>query len=188
MCGFFAQFLRHPRSVGAVAPSGKNLALKMTEPIDFDAVDVIVEYGPGTGAFTRRLAACKRAETVLICIEKNKAFYDTLVKEFAQKEIPNLHIVHGDVADAAEILAIHGLTQADCIVSGLPFTSLPKETSVRIFGVTQKILGAGNFITFQYTKVKQKFFEAYFNVADILRVRKNLPPAYVYVLKNKNDA
>ncbi len=53
MFKFLRQYVMHPRSVGAIAPSGKNLALKMMEPIDFNNAKVIVEYGPGTGSFTK---------------------------------------------------------------------------------------------------------------------------------------
>lgn len=187
MCKFFWQFLRHPRSVGAIAPSGKSLSAKMTEPIDFEKAKIIVEYGPGTGAFTKRLLEKKREDTALICIEKNVKFAKTLEREFSDKLSDNFRIIHGGAEETDAILAKYGYNGADYIVSGLPFTSLPKELSVKIFGVTQKVIGSdGKFITFQYSKAKQKFFEEYFNTHDILRVRKNLPPAHVFVLKNKS--
>lgn len=185
MCKFLMQFLRHPRSVGAIAPSGKNLSEKMVEPINFRAANVIVEYGAGTGSFTRELLKRKREDTFLISIEKNDKFVKILKKEFPEEGVKNFRIVHGGAEDACEILALHGYGQADYVVSGLPFTSLPKDLSVKIFGETQKAIGNGKFITFQYSKVKQKFFEEYFDFVEILHVKKNLPPAYVFVLENK---
>ena len=50
--GFFLEYLRHPSTIGAVAPSSRWLARKMIEAIRFNRCKCIVEYGPGTGAFT----------------------------------------------------------------------------------------------------------------------------------------
>lgn len=140
MCKFLMQFLRHPRSVGAIAPSGKNLSEKMVEPINFQTAKIIVEYGAGTGSFTRELLKRKREDTLLISIEKNDKFVKILKKEFPEDGEKNFRIVHGGAEDACEILALHGYEQADYVVSGLPFTSLPKNLSVKIFGETQKAI------------------------------------------------
>jgi len=101
------------------------------------------------------------------------------------KDIKNVHIVKDSAENVIEILKSLGFDHADYIVSGLPFTSLPKNVSLKIFNETKKIINKGYFITFQYSKVKRHFFEKYFDFQDILRVLKNLPPAYVFVLKNK---
>jgi len=183
MLSFLKEYIMHPRSVGAVAPSGKNLSIKMMEPINFEKADVIVEYGPGTGSFSRELVKRKKEGTVLILIEQNEKFCEILNHEF--KDIKNVHIVKDSAENVIEILKSLGFDHADYIVSGLPFTSLPKNVSLKIFNETKKIINKGYFITFQYSKVKRHFFEKYFDFQDILRVLKNLPPAYVFVLKNK---
>ena len=59
MLNFFWQYLRHPRSIGAIAPSSKKLARKMVQPIDFSRASCIMEFGPGTGVFTDELAESK---------------------------------------------------------------------------------------------------------------------------------
>lgn len=185
MWKFFKQFIIHPRSVGAISPSGKSLSEKMMEPIDFDSAKVIAEFGPGTGSFTREIIARKKADTVLISIEKNKEFYKILCDEFGDKNIPNFHLINGSAENADELLAGYGINKVDYIVSGLPFTSLPKTQSERIFNITKKIIGDGRFITFQYSKIKRKLFEKHFDFDYIIRENRNLPPALVFVLKNK---
>ena len=71
---FLLEYLKNPRTIGAVAPSGNNLARKMIKPINFKSANVIVEYGSGTGSFTRELVIHRKPETVLILIEQNKKF------------------------------------------------------------------------------------------------------------------
>lgn len=51
---FLLEYIKNPRYIGAVAPSGKQLASKMISEIDFEKAKCIIEYGPGTGAFTEK--------------------------------------------------------------------------------------------------------------------------------------
>ena len=64
--GLFAEFLNHPRKIGAIAPSGKRLSEKMMMPIDFASVKAIIEYGPGTGSFTKELVTWRRSDTLFL--------------------------------------------------------------------------------------------------------------------------
>ena len=181
--GIFAEFLKHPRKIGAIAPSGKYLSAKMMLPIDFTSAKVIVEYGPGTGSFTKELVARRRSDTALILIEQNKAFCEQLRASF--DDLPNLFIVHGSAENVGQYLEARGVHGADYIVSGLPFASLPAAVSDNILNATKLALGQdGKFITFQYSLVKKKFMEQYFQVINCWKVIKNIPPAFVLVMKN----
>ncbi|MCI8525338.1 MAG: SAM-dependent methyltransferase [Oscillospiraceae bacterium] len=184
MANFLIQFLKHPRSIGAIAPSSRFLAAKMMEPIDFAAAACIVEYGPGSGAFTRELVRRKRPATALILVEQNPAFAGPLRARYGAE--PNVHVIQGSAADVMDLLTQHGFDRADYIVSGLPFTSLPPELSAQILTATQEALGAeGTFITFQYSMVKKALFARYFTLADTRWEPRNLPPAHTLVLKMK---
>lgn len=55
---------------------------KMMEPVKFQNASCIVEYGPGTGVFTKELVRRKNNKTKLIVIEQNRLFCDTLKKKF----------------------------------------------------------------------------------------------------------
>ena len=184
--GIFTEFLKHPRKIGAIAPSGKHLAAKMMMPIDFTSAKVIIEYGPGTGSFTEELIARRNPDTVLILIEQNKAFCEQLRASF--DNLPNLFIMHGSAGNVGQYLEACGVHSADYIVSGLPFASLPAAVSDKILNATKPALGQeGKFITFQYSLVKKKFLERYFQMTNCLKVIKNLPPAFVLVMKNYDE-
>ena len=181
--GIFMEFLKHPRRIGAVAPSGKHLAVEMMTPIDFTSANVIVEYGPGTGSFTKELVARRKPGTALILIEQNKTFCDRLWASYGG--LPDFFLAHGSAGSVGRCLEACGVHSADYIVSGLPFTSLPAALSDRILNAAKPALGQdGKFITFQYSLAKKKFLEQYFQIVDCRKVVKNLPPAYVLVMKN----
>jgi SAM-dependent methyltransferase len=52
---FITRFASAPTNIGAVFPSSRDLAEAMLHGIELQPGDVVVEYGPGTGAFTELL-------------------------------------------------------------------------------------------------------------------------------------
>ncbi|WP_234124357.1 class I SAM-dependent methyltransferase [Clostridium hydrogenum] len=180
---FIKQYIKNPRTVGAVAPSSKKLAYKMVEDIDFFNASCIVEYGPGTGAFTEKILNKKRDNTIFIAIEYNAEFYKILKEKFKDK--PNFILINDSAENLKQHLNNYKINKVDYIVSGLPFASLPDAMSRRILLVTKEILkGKGEFITFQYSLFKMKLFRTYFDKIIRKKVFLNLPPAYVLKCKN----
>ncbi|MDN7240321.1 rRNA adenine N-6-methyltransferase family protein [Planococcus sp. N028] len=176
---FISQYVKHPRSVGAVLPSSPQLTQQMVASINFDIAQCIVEYGPGTGVFTDQLIQKKRENTLLLVFENNEKFHRILQQKY--EGIKNVHIIYDSAEHVSRYLRKYGFTNADYIVSGLPFASLPKEVSEQILTETRKVLGTeGEFITFQYTKFKQKYFKTFFSDIEINKVILNMPPAFVF--------
>ncbi len=182
MLRFLREYIKTPDTIGAIAPSSRRLAAAMTDVIDFQRARCIVEYGAGTGVFTREVAAGKRPDTVYIVIEQNERFYGMLRRQF--QGMPGVVLVHGDAGDVCRFLNEQGFGHADYIISGLPFTSLPEQTSRRILAQTRKAIGKeGVFVTFQYTLLRKKLLESYFRIQRTVRVWCNLPPAYVLQMR-----
>ncbi len=69
----------------------------------------------------------------------------------------------------------------DLIISGIPFLSLNKKTSMRILKqVHQSLLkNQGKLVLFQYTQGCEPLFSRYFSFTKE-RVYRNFPPAWVY--------
>lgn len=180
---FIFQYLAKPRTVGAVLPSSKYLANKMTCNINFSQANCIVEFGPGTGVFTKELLKKRRPDTILLLFENNTDFCHMLKEQFAQEK--NLHIINDSAEKIGQYLSQHNIQQADYVVSGLPFASLPKDVSVNILTKTKEHLNPnGYFITFQYTLLKKAFIDQFFKDIKITREILNIPPAYVFSCKN----
>lgn len=175
---FLKQYFKAPRTIGAVAPSSKWLAEKMVGDIDFENANCIVEYGPGTGVFTEKLLEKKKPDTILFLLETNKEFCTQLRKKYESNH--SVIIVYGSAEHVDSYLKKYGIKKVDYIVSGLPFTSLPKDVSEEILLKTRNLLGKdGMFITFQYTLLKKALFDRFFEKIEHERVYLNIPPAYV---------
>lgn len=175
---FVFDYIKNPRSVGAIAPSGKYLAYKMIDSINFEEVSCIVEFGPGTGIFTEKILSRVKEDTKVILVEVNKEFYNSLIEIYGHKK--NVIIINDSAENIDIILNKHNIEKVDYILSGLPFASLPKEVSKTILTKSVEILkGDGDFITFQYSLFKLDFFKNYFKKVNYKKEIRNIPPAYV---------
>lgn len=187
MLDFLKEYAKHPRTVGAVKASGKRLAKKMMKAVDFGTAKCIVEYGPGTGVFTREILSRKKEETMLFLIEKNDAFYYKMRTLYGARQ--DIVVIQGSAEEADRLIRAHGVKHADAVISGLPFASLPQDVAYRICKATRHIIGRdGRFITFQYTNLRKEFFEKYFTFENIFFEAVNVPPAKVFVMKNREKA
>ena len=183
---FLRQFVRSPRTVGAVMPSSASLAHAMLAPVDFTAARTIVEFGPGTGAFTREIAARLRPGCRYLGIELNPVFVRSLAVAY-----PRLSFVHGSVADLARILAIQGIGSIDAIVCGLPWATLPVSLQEQVFAAIDGALAPGGvFVTFGYFQslvlpgaqaLRRRLRRSFAEVARSPVVWRNVPPAFAYI-------
>ncbi|MDE5936357.1 MAG: SAM-dependent methyltransferase [Ruminococcus sp.] len=183
---FIIEYIKHPQTIGAVAPSSKYLAENMIKNINFANCSAIAEYGAGTGIFTAEVIRHRKKGTKFLVVEQNKHFYNILCKKFGKCR--DVLIVHGDARNLEKYMSKYNIDKIDYIISGLPFASLPSDISDRILASTRKILAknGGKFITFQYTLFKKKLFERFFDIEDISVALRNFPPAFVFTMIQKD--
>jgi len=189
---FLQQFMRSPLTVGALAPSSRALANTMLAPIDFARVGNVVEFGPGTGAFTRGIAPRLRAGCRYLGIELNPAFVRELTISF-----PRLSFVHGNVADLTRILDSQGIAAVDAIVCGLPWATLPIALQETVFAEIDRTLAPGGvFVTFGYLQslvlpgawaLRRRLRRHFGDVRRSSVVWANIPPAFAYICRKHGE-
>jgi phospholipid N-methyltransferase len=141
---FLGAMLRNPRSVGAIVPSSPYLARHMV--LGIAGAAQVIELGPGTGVFTGEIVRRVGPRGRVLAVDTNRSFVDRL-----QRAWPHVNCVHASAETLPALAAAHGMAVADHIISGLPFASLPAETTRRILdGVHQTLRVGGTFTTFQY--------------------------------------
>lgn len=181
---FLRQYVCNPRKIGAVYPSSGFLADKMLSGVHFQSAKYIVEYGPGTGVFTDKIMEYRNLDTIVMLIESNEEFYQFLKEKY--KNESNIIIIKGSAENIDRYVKEYRIPYVDYVISGLPFTSLPKNVSDDILFKTKEILGNnGKFITFQYTLLKKSVISQFFNQIDISHEYRNIPPAFVLNCKNE---
>jgi phospholipid N-methyltransferase len=182
---FLGQFLRAPASIGAVAPSSRQLAAAVCAPIPERGEPTVVELGPGTGSFTAEIQQRLAGRGHHLAVELNEPMAERLATRF-----PDVDVVHGDAAQVGELLGERGLRQADVVVSGLPWAAFP-------LGLQQDLLSAvatsmspvAAFTTFSYIhaiplssarRFRELLAERFEEVVRGRTVWRNTPPAFVF--------
>ncbi len=175
---FFRGFLKHPVMVASVIPTWKRVIKKMLARVDLGKADVIVEYGPGVGAFTGPILDRMHSQAKLIVIDTNAHFIDYLTGRFDDARL----IPTTASADAVcSILSTHGLEQADYIISGIPFLTLPPGLGDRIVAQTVKALKPGGaFLVYLFSSRVHAMMAPYFARIDYAFEPINMPPARLY--------
>ena len=181
---FLCAFLRHPRTVGAVAPSSKALARAMCADLQVEPDGLVLEFGPGTGPFTAQIRRQLPDPGCYLGIEREPGFVRLL-----QQRYPNLSFVLGSAADAVELHARWGDRAVSHIISGLPFASLPPPVQDGVIDTVWRLLRPGGvFRTFQYVhayslpaafRFRRRMQTLFGQVNRSRFVMWNLPPAFV---------
>ena len=178
LLSFMRQYLKSPRTAGALLHSSKYVAQRMMAKIDFENARYLVEYSPGTGAFTGYLLKARKQDTVVLLFESNKEFYELLQKKFGHE--PNLYIIRDSANAIGQYMEKHNIPWIDYAVSSVPLTHISIHEATSLLHQSKKhLIQGGRFVSFQYSLTKQGLFQAYFKKIEITREMRNLPPAYV---------
>jgi phosphatidylethanolamine/phosphatidyl-N-methylethanolamine N-methyltransferase len=181
---FLGRFATEGTKVGALFPSSRELAEAMLEGIAFEAGDIIVEYGPGTGAFTELILERLPEGARYLGIERDPHFHGHLVERF-----PGVDFHKGSAEEIRELLDNRGWSNPRLILSGLPFASMPHDIQELILTATRDVLhDEGEFRTFTYPicwylSGSMRFRKVALNHFGEHRksktINKNIPPAKV---------
>ena len=181
---FLKEFFKERKTVGAIRPSSKSLGNKMLKNVDFKSSDTIVEFGPGTGVFTRRIIKKMNPNAKLYVFEFHEPFFKKLHKEF--KENPNVQIIYDSAENLMKYLEADKKQHADVIISSLPLTNFDQSLKAKILEAAETALKPnGNYIQFQYSLNARRLLVKTFDSVSIQFTANNLPPAFVYTCKKK---
>jgi phospholipid N-methyltransferase len=169
---FFKRFLTSPQSIGAVMPSGIQLARTMAASIK--PGDRVLEIGAGTGALTQSILNRLDSPAQLTSVEIDPE----LCKEFT-KNFPSVHLITGDAEDI-----LKASSNFDAIISGIPFAVMEPTKRDRMFTlIGERLSPGGMFVAFQYSLSSKTELEKLFKDVQVKFSPLNIPPAAVYICR-----
>jgi phospholipid N-methyltransferase len=174
---FLQGFLKRPKEVGSIIPSSRFLERRVVRLADVREARTLVELGPGTGGTTRAILRAMAPEARLLAIEINTRFARLL------RHMPDsrLAVHEGSAAEIAEALAAHDLPAADAILSGIPFSTMPRELGLDILrSVHDSLAPGGLFVAYQVRDRVEDLGRCVFGDAQVQTVMLNVPPMRVY--------
>lgn len=175
---FAKNFAKHPNMIGWMFPSSRFVVEQVLRQIDWERTRTIVEFGPGVGTFTRDILERMHPDAKLVAFETNGEFCQFLTDSLND---PRFVLLHESAAQIDSALKRLGLPAADCVISGIPFKTIPEELRGEIVRNTHAALRPqGQFLVYQLSGVVRPYLESVFG-----RVRQDfefmsIPPGRLF--------
>jgi phosphatidylethanolamine/phosphatidyl-N-methylethanolamine N-methyltransferase len=181
---FLREFARDPLHTAAVSPSSAALAAAMVAPLPVTGDPMVVELGPGTGAFTSAIQHRLGGRGRHVAVERHAGWAELLAHRH-----PDVDVVCADAGALAAVLAERNITRVDAVVSGLPWIAHSPDLHAAITGT---LAADGAFTQFAYSwtrwapPARRQLADLRARFADVTTSRivwRNLPPAVVHLAR-----
>ncbi|HEX7035283.1 MAG TPA: methyltransferase domain-containing protein [Pseudomonadales bacterium] len=175
-----AAWLRSPRQVGALVPSGAHLAFAMAREVP--AGDGwVVELGGGTGSITTGLLKSGIEPDRLVVVERDPRLAACLRARF-----PECRVICGDACRLPQLLADAGVEgPVRAVVSSLPLLSMAPLRRARVMrAVSRALNGQGVMVQFTYgvhcPVPSRTLARVGARAVRTARIWRNVPPASIW--------
>ena len=184
---FLREFVRHPVHTASCTPSSRALAEVMCAPVPADGDPVVVELGPGTGAFTDLIAERLGGRGHHLAVELNPRLAALL-----QRRHPGLDVAVAPAAELPALLAERGLAGCDVVVSGLPWAAWPETTPLLTEVLAAALHPDGALTQFGYAwtrrarparRLRHRLDQVFAEVVSGPAILRNVPPAFVHTAR-----
>lgn len=175
---FLRGFIAHPDQVGSVIPSSHALEQRLVHNARLLRARCVVELGPGTGGTTRAFLRAMPASAHLLAVELNEDFAARLRTSIRD---PRLTVVQGSAELIDRFVSEQGLPAPDAVISGIPFSTMPREVADRIAAEIARVLApGGRFVAYQFRAHVAGYATPYLGNARKEWELINIPPVRVF--------
>lgn len=165
------------KNVASITPSTRFCVKRTCKYIDFSRPRTILEFGPGTGVYTRYLLERLPSGSELHAFEMNSAF----VKKLKEIKSNTLSVYEADAGRMPEILPDSYIERIDYIVSGIPFSFLDDNTRNSILNTCYRYLNPGGaFLAYQTSGHLKEPLSTIFDDVTTEYEILNIPPMMIY--------
>lgn len=175
---FLKGFFRRPADVGSVVPSSGHLERRIVRVAQLSQAQSVVELGPGTGGTTRALLQALPASARLLAIELDPQF----AEHVAQLEDRRLVVHQGSAQELSDAVSAHHLAAPDCIISGIPFSTMPAAVGRAVIeAVCEALKPGGVFVAYQLRDAVAQIARPVLGEPEVTEIEwLNVPPMRVY--------
>jgi phospholipid N-methyltransferase len=155
----------------------------MLDLADFGEARTVVEFGAGTGVYTREILNRLRPDGRLLSFELDEDLASAVSARLAD---PRMRVINDSAELATRYIEEYAEGErADILVSSVPFTSLPAETRDGLLGAAREALKpGGRMLVLQYSNAVLSDLERFFGPVRRRISPVNLPPAFLFACDN----
>lgn len=165
------------KHVASVTPSSRFCVKRVCNGLDFINTRKIIEYGPGTGVFTKYLLKHLPSDAEVVTLETNKNFVDQL----NALQDPRLTVFRDGVENIDHLIDDSWYDATDMILSGIPFSFLDDSDKEKILNTSYKLLKpGGQFLAYQTSGHLKETLQNHFDSLNTEMEWRNLPPMMIY--------
>jgi phospholipid N-methyltransferase len=174
---FLKGFLRRPADVGSVIPSSRFLERRIIRYAELDTAQCVVELGPGTGGTTRAFLDKMKPDSHLLAIELDPQF----CKIVRQNHDRRLIVHQGSAEDLPELIEHYRIPPPQVVISGIPFSTMPREVGERVIEAIRDTLRPGGlFVAYQFRAAVADIARPILGEPEISPELINIPPMRVF--------
>lgn len=180
---FLQEFLKNPRQVASILPSSSFLEHHIVELSEIRTARTVVELGAGIGGTTMAILAAMLPDAKLLSMEINPHFCSLL------NRIPDRRlIVHcGNAQEIRAVLSQCQLSAPDVVVSGIPFSTIKRQTGSLILEEIESVLSpGGRFVAYQVRNQVDELARPFLGEPRIEVEFLNIPPLRLYRWEKRN--
>lgn len=176
---FVKSFIKD-KNVASVTPTAANVVRQICDRMDFSRDITVVEYGAGTGVFTFEILSRMTPGSRLLTFETN---YD-LAARLMKTSDSRLIVTEESAELVGKIMRENDLSEADYVLSGIPFSFLDPVLRVNLVKNTYQCLAVGGeFLAYQASwLMKDTIIEVFGNMKTDSYMM-NLPPMFLMQAK-----
>lgn len=192
LTSFLHALRRSPRRVGAIAPSGSQLAVRLAAVVPSRDRSTVVELGGGTGAVTTQIRQRLAAGSTLLVVERDAQLADRLRGRY-----PDAKVFNDDARNLRKLLCDIGVDGVDSIICGLPWSLFSRtERGELLAAIRESLAPGGVFTTFAYVhtltfpsarRFHVELREGFDEVLPTRSIMLNVPPAITYVCRRPHS-
>lgn len=153
--------------------------------MNFQKDCVIVECGPGNGVFSWAILRQMTAASKLFLIESNGVFINYLNRSVRD---PRVKTIHGNASDMHMLLGRYGVSQADYLILGIPFSFLNHNFNHQILANSRKAMKkGGKIIIYQFSPRIKKYLTRHYSEVRMDFELFNVPPLFIFEAVSEGD-
>lgn len=165
-------YIKNIRTTGAIYESSRYVTWHITNEIDINKPQIVIELGPGSGNITESILLKLHPDSVLYCFEIEPHFYAHLerIKD------TRFHLIKLSATDVSKYFDV---SSVDIIISTLPLSFFNNIERKQLLHDCYTLLKKGGiFRQFLYTR-RKNYFAAIFDRIE-MNIAINLPPGILY--------
>jgi len=165
-------YIKNIRTTGAIYESSRYVSRHITNEINSDKAQIVIELGGGSGNITEIILSKLHPDSRLYCFEIEPQFFANLEKIKDSR----FHLIKGSAADVSKYFE---LSSVDVIISGLPLSLFDNYDRKQLLSDCYDLLKFGGvFRQFLYSLQKNYFLPIFDKME--MGIAMNLPPAILY--------